>query len=50
MANIKTVPNQKVVKINKEECDQTHLYAKINLAAMEAAAQNLDAGAFKLWV
>ena len=50
MANIKTVPNQKVVKINKEECDQTHLYAKINLAAMEAAAQNLDAGAFKLWI
>ena len=50
MAKIKTVPNQKVVKVNKEECDTTHLYAKINLAAMEAAAQNLDAAAFKLWV
>ena len=50
MAKIKTVPNQKVVRVNKEECDTTHLYAKINLAAMEAAAQNLDAAAFKLWV
>ena len=50
MANIKTVPNQKVVKINKEECNKTHLYAAINLAAIEAAAQDLEAGAFKLWI
>lgn len=50
MSNLKTVPNQKVVKINKEECNKTHLYAAINLAAMERAAQDLEAGAFKLWI
>lgn len=49
MANIKTVPNQKVVKVNKEKCDKQNLYAAINLEAMEQAAINLDAGAFKLW-
>lgn len=49
MANYKTVPNQKVVKVNKEKCDKAHLYAAINLEAMEKAAQALDAGAFKLW-
>lgn len=46
---MKTVPNQKIVKVQKEKCDSHNLYACINLAAMEEAAQNLDAGAFKLW-
>lgn len=50
MANYKTTPNQKVVKVNKEKCDKSNLYATINLKAMEQAAQNLDAGAFKLWI
>lgn len=50
MANVKTVPNQKVVKVNKELCNSQNLYAAINIAAMETAAQMLDAGAFKLWV
>lgn len=50
MGNFKTVPNQKVVTVNKVKCDKTHLYATINLEAMEWAAQSLDAGAFKLWV
>lgn len=50
MANYKTVPNQKVVKVNKEVCDKQHLYAAINLEAMECAAQVLGAGAFKLWI
>lgn len=50
MGTYKTVPNQKVVKVNKEKCDKAHLYATINLDAMEAAAQELKAGAFKLWV
>ena len=45
-----TVPNQKVVKVEKEPCGNGNLYAAINLKAMEAAAQNLDAGAFKLWI
>ena len=50
MAIGKTVPNQKIVKVNKEVCDKQHLYTAINLEAMETAAQDLDAGAFKLWV
>ena len=45
-----TVPNQKIVKVEKEPCGNGNLYAAINLKAMEAAAQNLDAGAFKLWI
>ena len=45
-----TVPNQKVIRIEKEPCGKGNLYAAINLKAMEAAAQNLDAGAFKLWI
>ena len=53
MSNIKRVPNQKAVTVFKEPCDNTckeNYYAKINLAAMEAAAQDLDAGPFKLWI
>lgn len=45
-----TVPNQKVISIEKEPCGKGNLYAAINLNAMESAAQNLDAGAFKLWI
>ena len=45
-----TVPNQKVIRIEKEPCGKGNLYAAINLNAMEAAAQDLDAGAFKLWI
>jgi hypothetical protein len=47
--NYKTVPNQKVIKVVKEPTDRNHLYAAINLDAMNAAARDLDAGAFKLW-
>lgn len=50
MANYKTVPNQKVVKVNKEVCNKQNIYATINITAMEKAAQELAAGAFKLWV
>ena len=49
MTNYKTVPNQKIVKVEKEPCDKNHIYAAINIAAMEQAAQELEAGAFKLW-
>ena len=45
-----TVPNQKIVTVEKEPCSKGNLYAAINLKALEAAAQNLDAGAFKLWI
>ena len=50
MANGKKVPNQKEVVVNKEKCNKENLYATINLAAMDKAAQDLDAGAFKLWM
>ena len=53
MAVYKTVPNQKVIKVNKAECNNAckeNYYARINLQVMERAAQALDAGAFKLWV
>lgn len=50
MANYKTVPNQKVVKVQKELCNKQNIYAAINIDAMESAARALDAGAFKLWV
>ena len=46
----KTVPNQKIVKVTKEPCDKQHYYGVINLLAMEKAALDLDAGAFKLWI
>lgn len=45
-----TVPNQKIVTVEKEPCGKGNLYAAINLNAMEVAAQDLDAGAFKLWI
>ena len=45
-----TVPNQKIVTVEKEPCGKGNLYAAINLNALEAAAQDLDAGAFKLWI
>ncbi|MBQ0099481.1 MAG: hypothetical protein KBS91_02910 [Firmicutes bacterium] len=38
------------MEVKKEKCDKTHLYALINLEAMESSAQDLDAGAFKLWM
>ena len=50
MANSKTVPNQKQIRISKEVCNKDNLYATINFQAMESAALNLDAGAFKLWI
>lgn len=46
---VKTVPNQKVVSMEKESCKGA-LFAQINMEALESAARDLDAGAFKLWV
>lgn len=48
--NFKTVPNQKVVKVKKELCDNKHYYTMINLQALDKAAQTLKSGAFKLWI
>lgn len=47
---IKTVPNQKIIKVCKEKYDNQNLCATINLKAIEEAAINLDAGSFKLWI
>ena len=50
MANGKKVPNQKEVVVNKEKCNKENLYATINLAAMDKAAQDLKPNSFKLWI
>lgn len=47
---MQVVPNQKIIKINKETYHKNSFYAVIDLLAMETAAKNLGAGAFKLWV
>ena len=44
-----TVPNQKIITVIKHKCDKNNLYSTINLKVKKEAAQNLDAGAFKLW-
>jgi hypothetical protein len=49
MPNIKTVPNQKIVTVNKEPCSKCNHYAMINISAMEGASRDLRAGSFVLW-
>lgn len=49
MPNIKTVPNQKIVTVNKEPCSKCKHYAMINIEAMEGASRDLRAGSFVLW-
>lgn len=44
-----TVPNQKVVKVQKEQCDNEHLYAKYNLKALQHAMLDLKGETFKMW-
>ena len=50
MNNFITSPNQKTITVEKEKCDKENLYTMINLLALESAAADLKAGAFKLWV
>ena len=45
-----TYANQRVISIQKEQCDKSNKYAAINLDALQAAAYNLSPGAFKLWM
>lgn len=48
---IKTVPNQKIVRIkDKEKCDKQNTYATINIEAINKACRDLDAGTLKLWL
>lgn len=49
MTNYKTVPNQKTVKVSKVET-KGKIFAQIEMSALEEAARNLKAGAFKLWI
>ena len=44
-----TVPNQKTIIVHKESA-KGKIFAQIEMNALEKAAQDLDAGAFKLWV
>lgn len=46
--NIYTFPNQKVIEVVKTSSDKA-LFAQYNMEAFLNAAQNLDAGPFKLW-
>ena len=51
MNNIyKSSPNQKTITVKKEPTDNQNYYTMINLNALELAAIDLKAGAFKLWV
>lgn len=50
MNDFKTSPNQKTITVVKEKTDKQNLYCKINLNALESAAADLQAGAFKLWI
>lgn len=48
---IKTVPNQRIVEINKAITDKDHLYTKNNLEALGRAAKKLQSiGGFKLYM
>ena len=50
MKNVfKLVGNQKIITVNKSACDRNHKYSTTSWEAEELAAQNLSAGAFKLW-
>ena len=50
MNNFITSPNQKTITVEKEKCDKENIYTMINLSALESAAADLKAGAFKLWI
>lgn len=43
-----TSPNQRIVRINKEPCGTTNLYAKINLDAMKSAMIDLTNAEFQM--
>ena len=45
-----TVPNQKTIKVQKEICDSQHLYAAINLNALQTAMIDLKGETLKLWL
>lgn len=51
MANYKqNGDNQDVVEIHKEICDKNHIYATINIAAMQLAMKDLTPVQFQVWL
>lgn len=48
---MKTVPNQRIVKVQKQPTDKQHLYTTNNLSAIDQASKRLQSFAgFKLYV
>ena len=48
---MKTVPNQRIIKIKKEPTDKEHKYTMNNLNALNEALEKLDTkGGFKLYM
>lgn len=48
---IKTIPNQRIIKIKKEPTDKQHKYTTNNLNALDEALEQLDTkGGFKLYM
>lgn len=45
MPEIKTVPNQRVITVNKAVADKQHLYTVINLQALNNACNTLQSKA-----
>lgn len=47
---MKTNPNQKIVRVKKAVYNKDNIYMITNIKALEYAAKDLKAGAFKLWI
>lgn len=48
---IETVPNQRIIEVNKEPADKQHLYTANNLSAIDEASFNLQSiGGYKLYI
>lgn len=50
MAAYDSNPNQDFVEVQKETCDESHIYAKINIAAMQLAMKDLTPAQFEVWM
>lgn len=48
---LKTVPNQRTIKVRKSATDKEHRYTTNNLEALAEASRNLETlGGFKLYI
>ena len=50
MNTYKNNPNQKTIKITKENCDKHNKYTMINLDALQMAMRDLTNAQFKVWL